>query len=859
MGEQPNLEVIRRSMDAARRCLVAGMIAEAESLCESVLRVSPAEAAAHACLADCADARGDLPGRQWRLALAAAFAPDDPEHRRRLESEVGDASDLMRAAVTEALIAHIRAGNLTAAGADARAALERDPDFVFGWKILGASLMHAGEVAQAVEALRRATVLQPDDSEAHANLADALQHLGDAPGAIASAERALELDAGMREAYLTMARARIKCGDWSQAAGALRSALALQMDDEEAQNLLGEVQRHLELQAPPQVKMVRHGVPIRSHGARKADAKSLRRAREELVKLFNAKQFSALESAARRWVERYPEVGFHWHALGLALSKLGRSDESLAPYREAIRVLPDDAELQNNYGIALEALGRIDEAAQVFAQARDCAPEYLPAQNNLGLALQKKHRFVEAEQIYRRILERDPNHLSATRNLGNVLKDMGRLSEGLAWYRKSVEMDRQSFESWSNLLFSSNYLGTEPVESMRQLAVDFANEVVKAHGSRLPSRTQAKKCSDSLRVGFVSGDLHAHPVAYFLEHVLAHLDRSKITPLAYATYTKTDAVTDRLRPHFAGWRRLIGVSDTAAAELIIGDGVDVLIDLSGHSGYNRLPMFVYRPAPLQVTWLGYFATTGLPEIDYILGDAYVTPASEGGHFVERVWRLPDAYLCFSVPDFDIDPGPLPWLANGYPTFGCFNNLPKLNDQVIDLWCQIMIVVPDARLFLKTRQLGDATIRAETQARFAARGVDPARLIMEGHAPRAELLASYRRVDVCLDPFPYPGGTTSIEAMWMGVPVITRRGDRFLSHVGETIAHNAGMHDWIADDDSAYLVKAIATCANPDALAELRAGLRVRVLSSPLFDAERFARNFEAALFGMWREKFGEKT
>lgn len=857
MSDQSSQGVVERSVEAAIRCLAAGMVAEAEALCASVLNILPTAAGAHACLAECAGQRGDGRGRRWHLAMAAALAPDDPAMTGKAEAELHGAVDLMRAAMTEALITRISAGDWSLAGVHARAAVGRDPGFAFGWKVLGASLMALGDAKMAAGALKRVIALQPDDAEAHANLADALHHSGEMRAALESATYAIGIDPSLGEAYLTAARACIARKEWEKAVSFLQDLLVRHPDDTQAPTLLAQAQDGLASaasQAPTP-----SGQQSPRLGLRKADGRTLKRARQELVKLFNSGQFSALETAALGWTRRYPEVAFHWHALGLARARLGKTTESIAPYREAIRLMPDDAELQNNLAISLVTLGRLEEATEACEHALSCAPDYLPALNNLGVILQKQHRFADAAETYRQVVERDPQHCNATRNLGNVLKDMGRLAEGLEWYRRSLKLDPKSFEAWSNLLFSSNYLAAESVECLRELATQFAEVAAGVCGKPSAEKPPARTSPEALRVGFVSGDLHSHPVAYFLEKVLAHLDHTRITPLAFVTYDKTDLVTDRLKPRFAAWRRLVGLSDAEAAELIVRENVDVLIDLSGHSGYNRLPMFVHRPAPLQVTWLGYFATTGLAEMDYIIGDPYVTPPTEARHFVERVWRLPETYLCFSPPNLVVDPGPLPWLGNGYPTFGCFNNLPKLNDRVIDLWCRILLVVPEARLFLKTKQLGDAAVRTETMARFAARGVDPARLVLEGHAPRGELLASYRRVDVCLDPFPYPGGTTSIEALWMGVPVITLRGDRFLSHVGETIAHNAGLSDWIAEDEPAYLVKAIATCANPAALSELRASLRARVLASPLFDAERFARNFEAALFGMWREKFGEKT
>jgi protein O-GlcNAc transferase len=356
-----------------------------------------------------------------------------------------------------------------------------------------------------------------------------------------------------------------------------------------------------------------------------------------------------------------------------------------------------------------------------------------------------------------------------------------------------------------------------------------------------------------LRVGLVSGDLRSHPVGYFVAALLAHHDPARVEFRVYATNDLADKLTARLRPFAAAWTSLNRMSDDEAARRIRADGVHVLLDLSGHTADNRLPIFGRRPAPVQASWLGYFASTGMAQMDYLLADRFVVPAGEEGHFSERVWRLPDCYLCFTPPDDAPAVGPLPALATGRVTFGCFNNLSKLNERVIALWARVLAAVPGSRLLLKTYQLADAGIRAATAQRFAAAGVAADRLLLEGPSSRAGYLAAYGRVDLALDPFPFPGGTTTVEGYWMGVPTLTRRGDRFISHAGESFAHNTGLADWIADDDSAYVAKAAAFASDLDRLAALRAGLRERARAAPTFDAARYARHFEDALWGMWAD------
>ena len=340
-------------------------------------------------------------------------------------------------------------------------------------------------------------------------------------------------------------------------------------------------------------------------------------------------------------------------------------------------------------------------------------------------------------------------------------------------------------------------------------------------------------------------------MGYFLESFLSEIDRTKIEITAYSASRIEDELTQRIKKHFDAWKRIDGLNDIEAAKMIHDDGIGILFDLSGHTQFNRLPVFAWRPAPVQVTWLGYFATTGIKQIDYILGDPLVTPDGEENHFTEEPWRLPESYFCFSMPDIDIDIEGLPAADNKFITYGCFNSLIKMNDAVVSVWAEILNRSGNARLFLKTKLLGDKVQREKVRRRFLEAGITEDRLILEGGSPRLELLECYNRVDISLDPFPYPGGTTSVESLWMGVPVLTRKGNHFLSHVGETIVTNAGLSDWIAGDDIDYINRALSFGSDLESLSALRRGLRSRLDDSALYNGRLFARHFEDAIEGMW--------
>lgn len=548
-----------------------------------------------------------------------------------------------------------------------------------------------------------------------------------------------------------------------------------------------------------------------------------------------------------------PERGDLALNLGAIHHQLGQLDEAVACYRRAAGLMPGMAMVQANLGHALKALGRLDEAEACCERAVALAPDDPFAHLHLGGLRLETGRFAEAGESYRRAIALRPDFAQAHLNLGVVESKLGRQDAALAAFREALRLQPDNLNAASNVVYVGNY---RPDADARSVLAD-----AQAFGALVAARARPPGAWPNrpdperrLRVGFVSGDLREHPVGFFLESLLAALDRGAIEPVAYATDARQDASSARLRASFALWRSAVGLSDEALAGQVAADGVDILIDLAGHTAGNRLGAFAWKPAPVQASWLGYVGTTGVAAIDYVIGDRFATPPDEDAHFSERVWRLPDGYMCFTPPAFDLPVGELPAGADGPVTFGSFNNLAKLNERVIACWAGALAAVPGSRLLLRAPQLSQAAEVARLHAAFVARGVDPARLLLEPPRPtRREGMAQYARVDIALDPFPYTGVTTSVEAMYMGVPVLTRRGDRFLSHVGESLNRILGLDDWIAADDADFAGRARALAADRDALGRLRAGLRDRLLASPLCDAPRFAHGFEQALRGMWRD------
>ena len=541
---------------------------------------------------------------------------------------------------------------------------------------------------------------------------------------------------------------------------------------------------------------------------------------------------------------------------GKQLNKLANSLHVDKKYSEARKVYEKsvllgfaDFSTFFNYGQLLSSLNFFESAIDNFEKALAISPNDVQCLFCLGNALNSIGRFEDAIVCYDKALSFKPLDHLILMNRGNSLKDLHRFDDALVSYKEALNANPKYFYAHSNILFFMNYVDHFSVDHRIQEARRFGENVSKF--AKKFTTWNTSHCRHALRVGFVSPDFRNHPVGYFLEGVLSKIDAAKLECYAYSTNPLEDDLTERLKQNFKHWKSLFNAEDFQAASIIHADQINILIDLSGHTAGGRLPIFACKPAPIQISWLGYFATTGLKEMDYILGDPFVTPTCESHHFSEKIKQLPDAYLCFTAPEYIVEVGDLPAIKNGFVTFGSFNNFAKINDEVISLWAEVLQAVPGSRLVFKARQLKNSAIVSQTRDLFASFGIEPRRLSFEIETSRVEYFRSYNKIDIMLDPFPYPGGTISAESLWMGVPVLTRKGNRFISHNGETIAHNSGQSNWIAKDKADYVAKAIHFSADLCALARLRSGLRAQVLASPLFDANRFARNFETAMQEIW--------
>jgi predicted O-linked N-acetylglucosamine transferase (SPINDLY family) len=527
-------------------------------------------------------------------------------------------------------------------------------------------------------------------------------------------------------------------------------------------------------------------------------------------------------------------------------------------YQDLLREQPGHVEALANLGLSLQKLQRHEEAVVHLRQAIVLRPGHANSHLNLGLTYQSLGRDQEAKASYQAALALEPGHLQANFNLAKWWQDAFDFEEASRAYQATLALEPLHADSLANLIFVQHYR-YPPDEDAHQALLRRCAQVYPTapEWPRRPDQAQV------LRVGLVSADMRQHPVGYFLRDVLLALASTAVASgelrlLAYANDPTSDELTESIRPVFEAWHTVDLWTDERLAAQIRSDGVDILVDLSGRTAGNRLPVFAAKPAPLQVSWLGYFASTGLPQMDAILADPVCVPEGEESLYVEQVVRLPHTRLCMSPPVGAPDPSAPPVLSNGFITFGCYQTLPKINPGVLAAWAHILAACPQARLRLQAQQFSDAGQLTRFGERLRAAGIDAARVDLLPPVSRAQYLASYSQVDILLDTFPYPGGTTTAEALWMGVPTLTLAMPGILGRQGQAMLCSLGLHDWVTQNEAEYMAQAVAWGQGGDQVAvrlqSLRQQMRSQAVSSPLFDAQRFARDWWAAMQDLWRQK-----
>ena len=518
-------------------------------------------------------------------------------------------------------------------------------------------------------------------------------------------------------------------------------------------------------------------------------------------------------------------------------------------YRQVLQQQPEHPEALNNLGNVLQMQGRHDEAATQHQHALRIDPAHAAAWNSLGLARRCQGRVATAIECFEKALTIRPAFANAHNNLANARHDIGHYQEALRHYRQALALRPDFMTARSNLLFLLSY----NVLCGPQEMLDAHREWDRIHGGPRKAATFARKHTPRrkppLRIGYVSPDFRQHAVSYFFEPILGNHDPSQVEVFCYAEVKNPDAVTQRLQGLAHHWRSSVGLSDAQLAQRIFDDRIDVLVDLAGHTAGHRLGAFAYKPAPVQATYLGYFTTTGLETMDYWISDQILHPDDTCELATETIYRLPRCCLVYQPP---VDAPPVAHRDPAQPiVFGSFNQIAKTSPQAVRLWAQVLRAVPNSRLLIKTNQLADSAVRDQLRAQFQQQGIDPQRLILRQRtAAHRDHLATYGEVDIALDTVPRTGGSTTADALWMGVPIVSLAGPRFIQRLSASMLHAVGLEELVAHSEQRYVDTAVSLARDHQRRQQLRAALRQRMAQSPLCNARDLAHALEKAFADM---------
>jgi predicted O-linked N-acetylglucosamine transferase (SPINDLY family) len=536
----------------------------------------------------------------------------------------------------------------------------------------------------------------------------------------------------------------------------------------------------------------------------------------------------------------------------LAWQESGDLDKAAEVYRSVIRLEPGIRAAHNNLGQILLHRNRFSQAEVCFRKAIALREDDPAIYVNLGVALMRQLRYADAIAACETALRLHPDHVGALNNLAGMLKDLGRFEEAIAFYRRVG--DGHDARTYSNYLLSLHYGNLLDRAAMFAEHRTWAAKFAPAADRHDRTYANTKDPGRRLRIAYLSPDFRFHPVSYFIGAILARHDRAQFDVFCFSASKGSDRMTKILQAMPVTWRDVGFLDDAALAKAIEKEKIDILVDLAGHTAENRMMTLVRKPAPVQMTYLGYPDTTGLETVDVRITDTWADPPEEGDKFAtETLVRIAGGFVAYRAPADAPAVGELPALTTGFITFGSLNNLAKVSADSLKLWAQVLNAVPRSRLLLKSKLLDDPETRELLTARCANSGIDRERLLLHGGSKSVvDVMAAYGQIDVALDPTPYNGTTTTCEALWMGVPVVALAGDRHSARVGASILNAAALGRLVASTDQGYVEVALWLTESLTELAKLRHGMREHLMRSPLLDAGRLARGLEAAYRDAWR-------
>ncbi len=729
------------------------------------------------------------------------------------------------------------------AEASYRQAISQKPDFADAHYNLGTVLDDMKRYEEAAAAYRMALSIKPKYLAALGNLASVWVKLERFDEAIEHYHRALEIEPDYVQAHLNLGHLYKRVDRIYDAVTSFEKVSLLNPETANIFLYLGQtLQRSDELEKAE--------VAYRQALEVKPDCAETYFGLGQLYYL--KEQMDGCITYYQKSLTLNPQSAETYANLGLAFHDIGNTAEALKCYREALNLNPELATAHFNLGNEFQHQQRFDEALECYEKALEIEPAFVRAINNTGTTLQSMGRLDEAIDHYRKAISIEPDYAEAHNNLGNAFFDLGNPDQAIESYKSAIEHNPDFTGAYSNWLLAEHYRPGHTVASLYKLHRGWDEKFgapLQPSWQKFPNSVNPER---QIRIGFVSADLGRHPVGYFVVGLFENLQGFGIETICYSDRVADDQ-TNRIKEAVNLWRDIRGKSDEEVASMVHEDEVDILFDLAGHSGKNRLPVFVRKPAPVQVSWAGYVGTTGLSAIDYLLSDHISTRSDEEKYYSEKIIYMPDQWLCYEPPSYAPDVNSLPFDRNGYVTFGSFSNPGKINKEVISVWAQILAAVDGSQLVLKYRRLDSAPNIKRLSDGFEAQGIDPSRLILEGRSPHPDLLARYHDIDIALDPFPYSGGLTTYEALWMGVPVITATGNTFASRHSESHLKTIGFPEFVASSSVEYAERAIDLANNSETLNTVRRHLRQKMAASPTCDHRTFARNFAFQMRGIWKD------
>jgi predicted O-linked N-acetylglucosamine transferase (SPINDLY family) len=689
----------------------------------------------------------------------------------------------------------------------------------------------------AVQAYREAVRLDPGSVDARFSLGCALQSLNRHDEAAGAYGATLRLQSDHFAALNNLGNCHQRCGRYEQAAEAYSRGLALSPAAAGTLANLGTVLQEL--------GRLGEAVALLRRAAELEPAVTSHRLNLGLA-LCRSREFAAAATLLREVLEREEHNADAAFNLGNALHGLGERAAAAGLYRRTLALRPGDVNALINLGNVAREQGELETAEAAYVAALDRMPESVSALNNLSCLRRSLGRYDEAEQLLRRGLDVHPQHAVLLDNLGSVLKDAGDIEAAIECFRESVERDPGNPVAHGNLAYALTFQSPDAapiLEECRRWNERFTGGL--GHPAPFGNVRNADR---RLRIGYVSPDFRDHCQSLFTLPLLSHHDHATHEIVCYSSVERPDALTKRIAGHADVWREVGSLDDAALAAAVRADGIDILVDLTMHMARGRPLLFARKPAPVQIAWLAYPGTTGLAAMDYRLSDGRLDPPGAAEPYSERTLRLPDSFWCYDPLTDEPKVGALPAAEHGFATFGCLNNPCKLTDATFRLWGRVLRRLPDTRLRLQAPR---GLHRDRLAQRLAGHGIAPERVDMVDRQPRAEYLRAYHGIDVCLDTVPYGGHTTTLDALWMGVPTVTRVTDTCVGRATFSQLHQLDLLHLAAHDDDAFVDAAVKSISDLGSLAALRRELRPRLERSPLMDGPRFARNVEAVYRRAW--------